>query len=1210
MLRCCYSGNAQITHYKKRMVAPSCLREAFLEAAENDDRDEFIHFLQRHNAKDDDFTIEEVLQSLSRKQYERVWSGLNQMCASTLLHSPFETAGGSEEEAGNKESSLATHACLQGIVTVATMCLTMEKPIITQPMFETAVYLHGVLLDLPDSASKLQQGIAKLCEKWWAGEHAGQEELVANTLMYYLVRSLQPTATIADVKSVDGLRQALSKINLEEESSATLKDLLEQCMTRRNYLKQDKGRRFLSFLLTMSPTFLERLHKTIKTQLPVCPRSLIDSYGEIYFKAWRVASGPMLEKLEKYCIQDLMYHAVHASRVGTRSLASTLRQLLSYFCKQKRQQGVDKMLLALYEPIIWRAVKVANASVRANAAALLIDAFPLQDPESNKEDSDALTQKQFDIFQDLLDDPCPVVRVTGVHGICRIASVFWELIPGHTLEAFITKLIRDMAFDVSTADVRASVFKGLTNLLDNHLSHPLLKNLLPILKDFIHDTSEKVRVAFVDLLLKVKGLRTIKFWSITPMEHLLGQLVEDSAPVARRLVSLLFNSLQPVDRTGEVQIERCIALIQTNPGAIRVFYQYAHRHMSVATAGKFLLLLGQCILGCIRKAQSANGQPQRKEGEGQEAGEEEDGKENEAGLRGEDGDEESLSLQDADIMEGMLEIIAVLWTGINDQLAKLENQTTKKQLVSRFSKALPEFLTVFQEGRALSAVLVIAGYVPSSSIPTFSRGCLTTLKTMSPSATSSDFGPLLECLVSWGRGSDVLELISDWLVAALRTSPKSKKKSRQVSFRDPVQPRPSLALSYLDWLLSHFPCLSVLLASCSDKLQDLTSTLKTTLPCLEQRLLTPDPLSDLATDEVMVGSLQMYCRLQIHLTSGQLNQDSSFLEGAASSLTELLAWADREILPMIRRGADLGTDCRSEDDCPTAKRMAMDKSEKNLLHLGKEILKVILSMSSETVMLGIGDRAFQSNVADFCQLLLKTGHGFEHLPDITRLLYQITQQDPHQSVMQDREVNDEAVPTRLLGGVVKALADRIMEDSDGQSEQTLTAIKPAVRGVLHCCHKQQQGVRGTPAYDIMPSVMAAIVAEVTHRMQGGGLDHCQDVTKLPTLSAFLLDMIARTQSMLGSFVNEIEQCTSSNAVQSVEDLVGMVYILHAVSHGTKKVAGIKTCLTAVNSKLEDLQKLRNEHIEDDVAGPNADNFLFQQATQMMQDIVRAIGGQA
>ncbi len=58
-----------------------------------------------------------------------------------------------------------------------------------------------------------------------------------------------------------------------------------------------------------------------------------------------------------------------------------------------------------------------------------------------------------------------------------------------------------------------------------------------------------------------------------------------------------------------------------------------------------------------------------------------------------------------------------------------------------------------------------------------SRGCLTTLKNMSPSATSNDYAPLLECLVSWGHGSSVLELISDWLVATLKTNPKGKKVS-------------------------------------------------------------------------------------------------------------------------------------------------------------------------------------------------------------------------------------------------------------------------------------------------------------------------------------------------------------------------------------------------------------------------------------------------
>lgn len=47
-------------------------------------------------------------------------------------------------------------------------------------------------------------------------------------------------------------------------------------------------------------------------------------------------------------------------------------------------------------------------------------------------------------------------------------------------------------------------------ILDNKLSHPLLEQLLPPLRYSLHDNSEKVRVAFVDLLLKIKAVRAAK----------------------------------------------------------------------------------------------------------------------------------------------------------------------------------------------------------------------------------------------------------------------------------------------------------------------------------------------------------------------------------------------------------------------------------------------------------------------------------------------------------------------------------------------------------------------------------------------------------------------------------------------------------------------------------------------------------------------------
>ena len=43
-------------------------------------------------------------------------------------------------------------------------------------------------------------------------------------------------------------------------------------------------------------------------------------------------------------------------------------------------------------------VQVANPHVRANAAVLMLDAFPLHDPDSTREECDTTLQKQFDLM--------------------------------------------------------------------------------------------------------------------------------------------------------------------------------------------------------------------------------------------------------------------------------------------------------------------------------------------------------------------------------------------------------------------------------------------------------------------------------------------------------------------------------------------------------------------------------------------------------------------------------------------------------------------------------------------------------------------------------------------------------------------------------------------------------------------------------------------
>jgi condensin-2 complex subunit G2 len=179
-----------------------------------------------------------------------------------------------------------------------------------------------------------------------------------------------------------------------------------------------------------------------------------------------------------------------------------------------------------------------------------MEAFPIQDPESSRADSDALLVQQFDAISTALDDADVNVRVTAVHGTARVLGVYWELIPVGVATGLMNKLSAlagDARCDieghprfaaacssltlchVSSGAVRAAVFKGMEFMLDNRLIHPLLASLLPKLAQYAHDRTEGVRAAFVDMLAAVKRLRTIKFSSIVKPEHLLARWAQASS---------------------------------------------------------------------------------------------------------------------------------------------------------------------------------------------------------------------------------------------------------------------------------------------------------------------------------------------------------------------------------------------------------------------------------------------------------------------------------------------------------------------------------------------------------------------------------------------------------------------------------------------------------------------------------------------------------
>ncbi|KAJ8036414.1 Condensin-2 complex subunit G2 [Holothuria leucospilota] len=785
----------------------------------------------------------------------------------------------------------------------------------------------------------------------------------------------------------------------------------------------------------------------------------------------------------------------------------------------------------------------------------------------------------------LLCDPYPLVRVIAVQGVCKIIGVYWELLPAATVSSLLAKLIQEEVYDTSSPDVRAAVFKGLKYILDNPLSHPLMKHSLPSLGNFIHDTSEKVIIAFLELLLKVKGIRTIKVSSIVSIEHLLARLEVSSPPLARRLVSLLINSFHPTNQEPDVQIERVIRLIRTNQAACRFFYRHAAQQMSTSDAVEFMLLLCRCIRGCIRAAK-AETPPMNASGDSSVTSSEDSKMETQMDKENENEDEDGLSLKDKDVMEGMLEIVAILWTSIGTELSKPANGALKMKLISKYSKALPEFLVTFQEGRSVSAIVVLASYLPASAIPSFSNGCLSSLKSLPVSASHDSYGPLLTCLVSWGRGRDVLELISDWLELTLNPkedikeepeenerSKKSKKRKKHVVFVEPIQPQPLLGIKFLDWLLGQYPSRAQLLQSCSKEMVELMLVLKKVMLSLEKRFLRGSVLS-FTTDEVLMKSISAYLRLLIHvqvtfaLTSegGDSKDTVSSGQDFTSHFEDLLAWMSRELVPSLKKPLS---------ESSGTSRGGMDLT---LQQLSKDIVQSLLQLFTDGLMLGVGGPQLPDQLAFFCSEVLQSDCGVSFLATSVKVMYHLSNRmlkDYLESPQAESQLQSSV--TSLLVTIIKNLSQELenkaKDGSEDEIHQIMSTIKPDVAESLKLCQRHRALC---PSLDknVLSSIMAAVISEMSSTISKNGqvpFDAVDSLALLPPLPAFLLAAVASTNVMVGCFVTELQQCVRSGAIETGAELCAIIHILHALKKDRTNVEGLEKCLLNVETQLNSVE---------------------------------------
>lgn len=177
----------------------------------------------------------------------------------------------------------------------------------------------------------------------------------------------------------------------------------------------------------------------------------------------------------------------------------------------------------------------------------------------------------------------------------------------------VTDLVAEHASDTTSSAVRVGALNAVTRLLDAPQSHAVLRELLPSLGNLIHDKVEKVRLATVRMLIRIKKVPDIKYYHIVSLDHLCARFAEEGRInatnfVATALTNLMVNSYLPVGPkvTPMDQIRRTLKFLTDDPDAALVFYTNLYKFRPVDVVAKLCVKLLRCLQSAIENDQKRN----------------------------------------------------------------------------------------------------------------------------------------------------------------------------------------------------------------------------------------------------------------------------------------------------------------------------------------------------------------------------------------------------------------------------------------------------------------------------------------------------------------------------------------------------------------------------------------------------------------------------
>lgn len=295
--------------------------------------------------------------------------------------------------------------------------------------------LHESLFSLQECGDKgvrVQTEIIRVCELWWTENFMDRECVVVQLLPLLVARSLDESAQKTDVKRLLPLKEALDALDFDDESSADLKSLLLRTLSSPLFLKSNEGKKWIVEMFSI-PALASEMHQAIRIQIPDAKKTVLQAYGDIYFRSWKEGGNDVRAALEEFVLQDLAYASIH---VANPQMVKNLQTILNPFYNAKKAPDVEKLLHRLFGPILWRSMSAANSRVRVNAAIVLAEVFPLQESAVH---TGRAVQKGRETLEGLLTDDEPRVRVAGAEATARILSTYWDVLPSSDIRILLNR---------------------------------------------------------------------------------------------------------------------------------------------------------------------------------------------------------------------------------------------------------------------------------------------------------------------------------------------------------------------------------------------------------------------------------------------------------------------------------------------------------------------------------------------------------------------------------------------------------------------------------------------------------------------------------------------------------------------------------------------------------------------------------------------------